>query len=126
MLGDVATTELILSWRAPGDRPKTVQPHTHTFSVAPMMDWTDRHCRFFHRLITRHALLYTEMVTAEAILRGKRDQLLAFSREEHPVAPTLLGSARRPVSERTTATTRSISTLDAPLTGYRRAASAPA
>lgn len=92
MLGDVARTEHILSWRAPGDRPKTVQPHTHTFSVAPMMDWTDRHCRFFHRLITRHALLYTEMVTAEAILRGKRDQLLAFSREEHPVALQLGGS----------------------------------
>ncbi len=65
---------------------------THRFSVAPMMDWSDRHCRFFHRLMTRHALLYTEMVTAEAILHGKRDQLLAFSPEEHPIALQLGGS----------------------------------
>ncbi len=57
-----------------------------------MMDRTDRHCRFFHRLMSRHALLYTEMVTAEAILRGKRDQLLGFSAEEHPVALQLGGS----------------------------------
>ena len=65
---------------------------SHRFSVAPMMDWTDRHCRFFHRLLTRHALLYTEMVTAAAVLHGKRDQLLAFSPEEHPVALQLGGS----------------------------------
>ncbi|MFM9938360.1 MAG: tRNA dihydrouridine(20/20a) synthase DusA [Hyphomicrobiaceae bacterium] len=64
----------------------------HRFSVAPMMDWTDRHCRFFHRLMTRRALLYTEMVTAEAILRGKRDRLLAFSPAEHPVALQLGGA----------------------------------
>ena len=58
-----------------------------------MMDWTDRHCRFFHRTLTRHALLYTEMVTAEAVLYGKRDQLLALSsEEEHPVALQLGGS----------------------------------
>lgn len=57
-----------------------------------MMDWTDRHCRFFHRLLSRRALLFTEMVTAEAILHGKRDQLLAFSPEEHPVALQLGGS----------------------------------
>jgi tRNA-dihydrouridine synthase A len=56
-----------------------------------MMDWTDRHCRFFHRLLTRRALLYTEMVTAEAILHGKRDRLLGFSEEEHPVALQLGG-----------------------------------
>ena len=66
---------------------------THRFCVAPMMDWTDRHCRFFHRLVTRHALLYTEMVTAEAILRGDRRRLLGFSEEEHPVALQLGGSA---------------------------------
>src|ERR1041384_656390 len=52
-------------------------------SVAPMMDWTDRHCRFFHRLLTRRARLYTEMVTAEAVLHGNRDRLLAFNPEEH-------------------------------------------
>jgi tRNA-dihydrouridine synthase A len=57
-----------------------------------MMDWTDRHCRFFHRLLTRRALLYTEMVTAEAILHGDRDRLIAFSPEEHPVALQLGGS----------------------------------
>jgi tRNA-dihydrouridine synthase A len=57
-----------------------------------MMDWTDRHCRFFHRVLTRRALLYTEMVTAEAILHGKRDLLLGFSAEEHPVALQLGGS----------------------------------
>src|SRR5262245_35639260 len=64
----------------------------HTFCVAPMMDWTDRHCRFFHRLLTRHALLYTEMVTADAVLRGDRERLLGFSPEEHPVALQLGGS----------------------------------
>ncbi len=58
-----------------------------------MMDWTDRHCRFFHRLITRHALLYTEMITAEAVLRGNRDMLLAFDPQEHPLALQLGGSA---------------------------------
>ena len=57
-----------------------------------MMDWTDRHCRFFHRLLTRRALLYTEMVTAEAILHGNRDRLLGFSPEEHPVALQLGGT----------------------------------
>jgi tRNA-dihydrouridine synthase A len=57
-----------------------------------MMDWTDRHCRFFHRLLSARALLYTEMITAEAILHGKRDMLLEFSPQEHPVALQLGGS----------------------------------
>jgi tRNA-dihydrouridine synthase A len=57
-----------------------------------MMDWTDRHCRFFHRLLTGRARLYTEMVTAEAILHGDRQRLLAFNAEEHPVALQLGGS----------------------------------
>jgi tRNA-dihydrouridine synthase A len=57
-----------------------------------MMDWTDRHCRFFHRVMTRRALLYTEMVSADAVLHGKRGQLLDFSPEEHPVALQLGGS----------------------------------
>lgn len=61
-------------------------------SVAPMMDWTDRHCRFFHRLMSRHALLYTEMVTAPAIVRGDAKRLLTFNNEEHPVAVQLGGS----------------------------------
>lgn len=63
-----------------------------TFCVAPMMDWSDRHCRFFHRQLTRHALLYTEMVTADAILFGDRQRLLGFSAVEHPVALQLGGS----------------------------------
>lgn len=57
-----------------------------------MMDWTDRHCRAFHRMFTRHALLYTEMVTAPAILHGDRSRLLGFSEPEHPVAVQLGGS----------------------------------
>jgi len=57
-----------------------------------MMDWTDRHCRFFHRLLTRHALLYTEMITADAVICGDRERLLGFSTEEHPVALQLGGS----------------------------------
>ncbi len=64
----------------------------HRFSVAPMMDWTDRHCRFFHRLITRRGLLYTEMVTADAVLHGKREHLLGFSAAEQPLALQLGGS----------------------------------
>ena len=57
-----------------------------------MMDWTDRHCRFFHRLLTRRALLYTEMLTTGAILHGDRDRLLGFDAAEHPVALQLGGS----------------------------------
>src|SRR6201996_8052525 len=64
----------------------------HRFCVAPMMEWTDRHCRFFHRRLTRGALLYTEMVVADAVLRGDRGKLLGFSPEEHPVALQLGGS----------------------------------
>ncbi|MFG1375991.1 tRNA dihydrouridine(20/20a) synthase DusA [Xanthobacter autotrophicus] len=62
------------------------------FSVAPMMDWTDRHCRAFHRTLSRQARLYTEMVTAPAILHGDRARLLGFSPDEHPVAVQLGGS----------------------------------
>ena len=61
-------------------------------TVAPMMDWTDRHCRYFHRLMTRHTLLYTEMVTAPAVLHGDRDRLLGYDATEHPVALQLGGS----------------------------------
>ncbi|GER10366.1 tRNA dihydrouridine(20/20a) synthase DusA [Variovorax boronicumulans] len=61
-------------------------------SVAPMMDWTDRHCRVFHRLMTRHALLYTEMVTTGALIHGDVPRHLRFHEEEHPVALQLGGS----------------------------------
>jgi tRNA-dihydrouridine synthase A len=62
------------------------------FSIAPMMEWTDRHCRFFHRLLTRRALLYTEMVTTGAVLHGDRARLIGFDPSEHPVALQLGGS----------------------------------
>ncbi len=61
-------------------------------SVAPMMDWTDRHCRYLHRLLSRHARLYTEMVTTGALLHGDVARHLLFSAEEHPVALQLGGS----------------------------------
>jgi tRNA-dihydrouridine synthase A len=61
-------------------------------SVAPMMDWTDRHCRYFHRLLSPNARLYTEMVTAPALLHGERERLIGFDESEHPVALQLGGS----------------------------------
>ena len=61
-------------------------------SVAPMMDWTDRHCRYFHRLLAPSALLYTEMVTTGAIIHGDADRFLAYNPEEHPLALQLGGS----------------------------------
>ncbi len=61
-------------------------------SVAPMMDWTDRHCRYFHRLLSKHALLYTEMVTTGALIHGDVARHLRFHDEEHPVALQLGGS----------------------------------
>ncbi|CAN7303449.1 tRNA dihydrouridine(20/20a) synthase DusA [Rhizobium sp. LjRoot254] len=61
-------------------------------AIAPMMDWTDRHCRFLHRLLTRKSLLYTEMVVADAAIHGKRDRLLGYDASEHPVALQLGGS----------------------------------
>jgi tRNA-dihydrouridine synthase A len=64
----------------------------HRFAIAPMMDWTDSPCRVLHRCLTRHALLYTEMVTADAVLHGDRVRLLGFDASEHPVALQLGGS----------------------------------
>jgi len=69
------------------------------FSVAPMLDWTDRHERYFLRLLTRHTLLYTEMVTTGAIIFGDRDRYLRFNPEEHPVALQLGGSDVKHLSE---------------------------
>ena len=62
------------------------------FSVAPMMDWTDRHCRAFHRVLTKKALLWTEMVTADAVIHGDRARILGYGPEEHPVVLQLGGS----------------------------------
>src|SRR5271154_6172005 len=72
------------------------------FSVAPMMDWTDRRCRAFHRLLTPRARLYTEMVTADAVVFGPRERLIGFAADEHPVALQLGGAdpARLAVSAR--------------------------
>ena len=66
-------------------------PAAWRFCVAPMMDWTDRHCRYFHRLLAPHARLYTEMVTTGAVLHGDHDRLLGFSADEQPVALQLGG-----------------------------------
>jgi tRNA-dihydrouridine synthase A len=65
---------------------------SHKLSVAPMMDWTDRHCRVLHRALSARALLYTEMVTALAVVHGERERLIGFSAVEHPVALQLGGS----------------------------------
>lgn len=68
---------------------------SHRLSVAPMMDWTDRHCRVFHRQMTRRAMLYTEMVTAPAIVHGPKPRLLDYAPVEHPIALQLGGSDPR-------------------------------
>lgn len=64
-----------------------------------MMDWTDRHCRAFHRVLTRHALLYTEMAVDQAVLRGDRERLIGFDAAEHPVAIQLGGSDPKDLAE---------------------------
>ena len=79
------SAEAPIRWRDP-------LAQNRRLSVAPMMDWTDRHCRMFHRQFTRHALLYTEMVTAAALVRGGAEHLLAHDPGEHPLALQLGGS----------------------------------
>src|SRR5439155_10216398 len=74
-------------------------PAARRFAVAPMMEWTDRHCRFFHRLLTRWALIYTEMITTGAVIHGDRARLLGFDSAEHPVALQLGGSDPRLLAE---------------------------
>ena len=69
------------------------------FSIAPMMEWTDRHCRFFHRLLTRRALIYTEMITTGAVLHGARARLMAHDPAEHPVALQLGGCDPQQLAE---------------------------
>jgi tRNA-dihydrouridine synthase A len=76
-----------------------VKNNKHRFCVAPMMEWTDRHCRFFHRLLTRRALLYTEMITTGAVIRGDRARLLAYDPAEHPVALQLGGCHAKALAE---------------------------
>lgn len=69
-----------------------IAPLSRAFCVAPMLDWTDRHCRYFHRLISRHALLYTEMITTGALIHGDQARFLKLNNEEQPVALQLGGS----------------------------------
>src|SRR5262249_22037480 len=75
------------------------QNQGHRFCIAPMMEWTDRHCRFFHRLLTRRARLYTEMLTTGAVIHGDRARLLAFDPAEHPLAVQLGGSDPRALAQ---------------------------
>ncbi len=70
---------------------KVLKSSDYRFCVAPMMEWTDRHCRVFHRLLSRRARLYTEMVTANAVLHGPRERLIGFDAREQPVAIQLGG-----------------------------------
>ncbi|HSC19490.1 MAG TPA: tRNA dihydrouridine(20/20a) synthase DusA [Rhizomicrobium sp.] len=72
---------------------------SHRFCIAPMMEWTDRHCRYLHRCLTSRARLYTEMVTAEAVIRGDRERLLGFDAFEKPVALQLGGSVPERLAE---------------------------
>ena len=78
---------------------QSINPHDYRLSVAPMMDWTDRHCRYFHRLLSPHSRLYTEMVTSAALVRGKQLRLLEHSQQEHPVALQLGGSDPHELAE---------------------------
>ena len=84
-----------MSYPRPTNKETQVTASLWKFSVAPMMDWTDRHCRVFHRLMTRRARLYTEMLTTGAILHGDRTRLLGFDASEHMVALQLGGSDPR-------------------------------
>jgi tRNA-dihydrouridine synthase A len=70
----------------------TKPDYSHTLSIAPMMDWTDRHCRYFHRLLSPNAVLYTEMVTTGAIIHGDQQRHLGYNNPEHPLVLQLGGS----------------------------------
>lgn len=78
---------------------KSIDTLDRTISVAPMMDWTDRHCRHFHRMISRNTLLYTEMVTTGALIYGDKERHLAYNQSEHPIALQLGGSNPQELAE---------------------------
>ncbi|MEO0784754.1 MAG: tRNA dihydrouridine(20/20a) synthase DusA, partial [Pseudomonadota bacterium] len=82
-------------------RVTTARAIDYRFSVAPMMKWTDRHCRAFHRTLSKRALLFTEMVTADAVIHGDRDRLIGFGDHEHPVVLQLGGSEPAKLAEAT-------------------------
>lgn len=81
-----------MNQRLHANSDKKVPPSFRYFSVAPMMKWTDRHCRFFFRILSKKALLYTEMITSNALLNGNRKQLLSYDSTEHPLSLQLGGS----------------------------------
>ena len=87
----MATSVFSMSLKKSNMTEKNVE-NSALFSVAPMMDWTDRHCRYFHRQFTNKSLLYTEMIAAAALVKGKAYHLLDYSQEEHPLALQLGGS----------------------------------
>ncbi|AGF75787.1 tRNA dihydrouridine(20/20a) synthase DusA [Bartonella vinsonii] len=74
-------------------------PSSVKFAVAPMLGWTDQHCRFFYRLLTKKALLYTEMIVADAVIHGVREQLLTLNDKEHPIALQLGGANPKKLAE---------------------------
>ena len=89
-------------------------------SIAPMMKWTDRHCRFFHRQFSKSILLYTEMISSNAVMFGNRKKLLAYNDEEHPVAiqlggsnPSLLGDTTRGTEEEVVGSAKIMALVDA-------------
>ena len=91
---------MVENWpKAMENKEKQPKMLNRRFCVAPMMEWTDRHCRFFHRLLTRRALIYTEMLTTGAVLRGDRARLLGFDPFEHPVALQLGGCDPKVLAE---------------------------
>ncbi len=86
---------MIKAFDACSDAVQMSKFKSHRFCVAPMLDWTDRHCRFFHRLLSQRALLYTEMVTTGALIHGDHHRFLQFNGAEHPLALQLGGSNAR-------------------------------
>ena len=102
-----------------------------TLSIAPMLDWTDRHFRYLARQISRHTWLYTEMINAGAIIHGDPARFLAYNESEHPIALQLGAATPRSWRERrkksrNTNTMKSTSTAAAPARACKKARSAPA
>ena len=84
-------TAVVMNEKSNNEQTQAGQYPDCRFSIAPMLDWTDRHCRYFHRLLSERTQLYTEMVTTGAIIHGKGDYL-AYNEEEHPLVLQLGGS----------------------------------
>jgi tRNA-dihydrouridine synthase A len=91
----------LTGWRGQDDtlRGPSLNHQAYRFCIAPMMEWTDRHCRFFHRLLTRRSRIYTEMITTGAVLHGDRARLLAYHPAEHPLALQLGGCDPRRLAQ---------------------------